>query len=93
MLKLVGNDIYRAGQKIGWVEGNHIKARDGKKLGYFESKFVYDSSGKKIAYIEEDYLVSEGGNAKIHLEKISEEIVGGVIPEIGKCAIYVLLGD
>ncbi|HUZ92879.1 MAG TPA: hypothetical protein VNG29_02675 [Candidatus Paceibacterota bacterium] len=92
MLKFIGRDIWRGGEKVGWVEENHIYAHDGKKLGYFEGNYVYDAnSGQKIAYIEGDYLISEGGNQKIPLDKVSEEIVGGVLPEIGKCAVYVLL--
>jgi len=51
--------------------------------------------GRKIAYIEEDYLISEGSGteAKIRLDQVAENVQGGVLPEIGKCAVYVLLGD
>ncbi len=92
MLKIEGNDILRAGEKIGWVEGNHILAHDGKKLGYFEGNFVYNINAQKVAYIEGDFLVSQGStSAKTRLEQIAEEVTGGVLPEIGKCAIYVLL--
>ncbi len=93
MVKIVGNDIWRGGEKIGWVEGNRIRAHDGTKLGYFEGNFVWGEDGRKLAYVEEDYLISYGSNQKIPLEKISEGIEGGILPEIGKCAIYVLLGS
>lgn len=93
MLKITGNDIWRSGEKIGWIEGNRIRARDGKKLGYFEGNFIYGEDGWKVAYVEGDHLFSDGGNVKVPLEKISEEIEGGMLPETGKCAIYVLLGD
>jgi hypothetical protein len=49
----------------------------------------------KIAYIQEDFLISQGSGseAKIHLDQVAENVEGGVLPEIGKCAVYVLLGD
>ena len=91
----MGKEIWRGGEKIGWVEDHHIRAHDAKKLGYFEGNFVYNEDGHKLAYIEGDHLISYGGEheSKIALEKVSEGIEGGVLPEIGKCAIYVLLGD
>lgn len=93
MIKIVGSDIWRAGQKIGWIEGDHIHAHDGTKLGYFQSNFVFGEDGHKLAYLEGDRLVSYGGDSHIPLEKINEAIEGGVLPEIGKCAVYVLLGS
>ncbi|MBU6500921.1 MAG: hypothetical protein KGJ89_02245 [Patescibacteria group bacterium] len=93
MLKITGNDIFRAGEKIGWVEGSHVYAHDGKKLGYFSGNYIYGYDGRKIAYIEGDHLFSGGSGVKVPLEKISELIEGGILPEAGKCAIYVLLGD
>jgi hypothetical protein len=95
MVKLIGNDVWRAGQKVGWIEGDYVKDRDGKKLGYFQDKYVYNLDGRKIAFIEQDYLISEGSGseAKINLDQIAENVQGGVLSEIGKCAVYVLLGD
>ncbi len=26
MVKIVGNDIWRGGQKVGWIDGDHIRA-------------------------------------------------------------------
>lgn len=93
MIKIDGDHLWRGGQKIGWIEGHHVYAEDGKKLGYFDERYVYSEEGHRLAYIEGDYLFSENGDSKIPLEKISEQIVGGVIPEIGKCAVYMLLGN
>lgn len=96
MVKIIGNDIWRGGQKIGYIDGNsRVFAHDGKKLGYFQDKYVYNQEGVRTAYIEEDHLVSYGGssNARIPLDKVNESIEGGVLPEIGKCAVYVLLGN
>jgi hypothetical protein len=95
MVKIIGNDIWRGGEKVGWIEGDYVRDRDGKKLGYFQDKYVYDMDARKIAYIEEDSLISQGSGseAKIHLDQVAENVEGGVLPEIGKCAVYVLLGD
>ena len=93
MVKIIGNDVWRGGEKIGFIEGNYIRTHDGKRIGYFEGNFVYNEGGTKTAYIEEDHLVSYGGNSRIPLDKVNESIEGGVLPEIGKCAVYVLLGN
>jgi hypothetical protein len=91
MLKLLGNEIYRNEKKIGWLEGNHVFASDGRKLGYFDSQRVYSADTDRIAYVEGDFLWDETGHRKTPLEEISEAIEG-VLSQMGKCAIYVLLG-
>lgn len=97
MVKIMGNEVWRANEKIGWIEDNkHIRARDNKRIGYFEENFVRDEQGHKIAYINGDHLYSIGRNtsdAKMELSKINESIIGGVISEIGRCAVYILLGN
>lgn len=93
MLKIVGRDIWRGGEKVGWIDGSHIRAHDDKKLGYFAGNFIYDRDGHKTAYIVGDHLFSAGGSVSVPLDKVDEEIEGGVLPMIGKCAVYVLLGD
>lgn len=93
MVKIVGNDVWRGGEKIGYIDGTHIRTHDGKRIGYFSGNYVYNEEGNKAAYIEADHLVSYGGNSRIPLDKVSESIEGGVLPEIGKCAVYVLLGN
>jgi len=93
MVKIVGNDVWRNGEKIGFIDGIHVRTHDGKRVGYFEGNYVYNEDGDRTAYIEEDHLVSYGGGARIPLDKVNESIEGGVLPEIGKCAIYVLLGN
>lgn len=93
MLKLVGNEIWRSEEKVGWVEGNHVYAHDGRKLGYFQDSHIFNEAGEKVAYIEGDFLYSEDGKVKVDLEKIAEEIEGGIMPLLGKCAVYILLGD
>ena len=91
MVKIDGNYIWRDGMKIGFVDDHHIRAHDDHRLGYFENNFIYGERGHKLAYLEGDSLISYESGKKIPLEKISESIQG-VLPEIGKCAVYVLLG-
>ncbi len=93
MLKITGNDIWRSGQRVGWVEGNYIRDHNGKKLGYFEENFVRGMDGHKLAYVEGDYLYSESSSgAKVSLDKINESIEGSMLPEVGKCAVYMFIG-
>lgn len=95
MIKIVGNEIWRGGEKIGWVDGGHIRDHADNKVGFFDEKFVYNENDHKVAYIEGDFLYSEGGTAaaKIPLEKVAEDVSGGVIPGIARAAIYILLGS
>jgi hypothetical protein len=92
MLKLIHNDILRDDEKIGYLEGNRVWSHDGKKLGWFEDNRIYDGDAQKVGYIEGDYLYDQGGNRKGHLEEITESIEGA-LPDLGKCAIYILLGN
>lgn len=89
MIKLEGNEIWRAGEKIGYLEGKSIHRHDGQKLGFFEENVVYEEEGHKIAYLEGDFLFGDDFS-KISLEKIAQEVTGGVVPEIVRAAIYIL---
>ena len=93
MLKINGHEIWRGGEKVGFIDGNYIRAHDWKKLGYFEGNFVHDVMGHKLAYINGDHLYTESSaGVRISLDKVNESIVGGLLTEIGKCAIYILIG-
>lgn len=94
MIKINGNDIYRDNQKIGYIDEKYIKSHEGDKLGYFDQKYVYDIHGKKLAYVYGRNLVSQSDNdVKTDIDEINKSITGGVLPEIGRCAIYMLLGN
>jgi hypothetical protein len=93
MIKIEGHEIFRSGTKVGFIEGDRIRSHDGKLLGYFSGNYVYDHEGHKTAYINGDYLCSESSDStKVSLDKVNENIVGGLLPEIGKCAVYTLVG-
>ena len=92
-MKIFDNKIWHAGQKIGWIDGNHIREEvGGRKLGYFENNHIYNEAGHKVAYLFENELRFENGGASIMLEKINEEIEG-TAPLIEKCAVQVLMED
>ena len=93
MLKIIGNDICRSGRKIGYFTDRYIISSDGTKLGYFDNKYVYSMNGRKLAWIEGGYLdTGSGSGSRVPLAKVSKSIVGGVLPLMGNCAIYVLIG-
>ena len=92
-MKIYDNKIWRDGQKVGWIDDDHIRTEpDNRKLGYFENNFIYNMEGRKVAYIYENELRFENGSSAIPLEKINEEIEGAV-PLLEKCAVHVLLQD
>lgn len=91
-MKVFENKIWRDGQKIGWIDGNHIRDHADQRLGYFENNFVYNQAGHKVAYILENELKFENGNASIPLEHINTEIEG-TAPLLSKCAVHVLMED
>ncbi len=92
-MKIFDNKIWHDGQKIAWIDGNHVRTEpDSHKLGYFENNFIYNMAGHKVAYIFENELRFQNGGASVPLEHINEEIEGAV-PMLEKCAVHVLLQD
>ncbi|HVN26718.1 MAG TPA: hypothetical protein VMT99_03670 [Candidatus Paceibacterota bacterium] len=89
MPQIIENKVYHHGQKMGWIEGSHIRSADNQLLGYFDRTYVYDAMMHKIAYIENDALHFENGQPHVSLERINEEIEG-TYPLNVKCAVHVL---
>ena len=89
MPHVIDGKVWHNGQKIGWIDGEHVRDMANKKLGYFQNGFVYNESGHKEAYIEENELHYENGRTASNIEHINEEIEGN-IPILEKCAIKVL---
>ncbi|MDR3402403.1 MAG: hypothetical protein P4L99_07885, partial [Chthoniobacter sp.] len=82
--------IWNNGEKIGWIEGNHVRDMGDRRLGYFENNFVYNMEGRKVAYILENELRYENDTPAAELERVNEEIEGS-FPILTKCAVKVLL--
>ena len=92
-MKIYDNKVWKDGQKIGWIDGIHIRAEaDGHKLGYFENNFIYNEAGHKVAYIHENELMFENGQSSLQLEHINQAIEG-TAPLLEKCAVYVLMEE
>lgn len=91
MIKVEDGEIWRDGSKMGWIDGDYVRDSNGSRLGYFNGHYVYNSNGSKIAYIQGDYLYSNTDDKKILLGKVNEQVNGGMIPDIARCAIYVLM--
>ena len=91
-MKIIDGKIWRDGQKIGRLDGEHVRDSNDDKLGYFENNIIYNNDARKVAYIEENYLNFENSMPKISLEHINLEIEG-TISLLAKCAIHVFFQD
>jgi hypothetical protein len=93
MIQIRGTDIYRAGQKIGYVEGNHIFSHEGKKLGFVEGNHIYNSNNQKLGYLEGDKIYDSTGKQHISIEANQQLIQGGEYSDTQRAAIRFLLGE
>ncbi len=96
MIKIVGNDLWRGGEKIGWIEGNDVYstavAANGGKVGYYRGNDVHRADGTKIGWIDGNYLRSIDG-LSIQLQENRSRISGGAVSDIARCAVRLLMGD
>jgi hypothetical protein len=90
MIKIFDNKVWRDGEKIGWIEGSHVRDMGDKKLGYFENDFIYNMDGRKVAYLQENELKYENSMNAVPLERVNGMIEGN-FPMLMKCAVKVLL--
>jgi hypothetical protein len=91
MIKIVGNDIYRGGEKLGWLEENDIYGEDGGKLGYYSGDDIYNSSGAKIGYFEGTHLKTTSGRT-VSFEELRRHVLG-TASDIARAAVYLLFGE
>ncbi len=89
-MKIVDHKIYHDGQKMGWIDGEHVRDISNAKIGYFQNNFIFNEAGHKVAYIHENELVFENGSSPIPLERVNAEIEG-TDPLLTKCAVHVLM--
>jgi hypothetical protein len=89
-MKIIDHKIYHDGQKMGWIDGEHVRDGSNAKLGYFQNGCIYNETGQKIAYIHENDLMFENGQSAIPLEHINGQIEG-TDPLLVKCAVHVLM--
>lgn len=93
MIKISGNDIWRGGQKIGWIEGNDIYSSGAGKVGYFQSNDIYRRDGTKVGYIEGNKLYSTTDGRSFRLDDIRNKIRGGSVSDLTRAAIRLLIGE
>ena len=91
-MHIIDNKIYHHAEKLGWIEGSKIKAKDEKLMGYFDAKHVYGPDMHQITYVENETLRFRNGQSSISLEKVNEA-VEGAYPLPTKCAVYVFFND
>lgn len=94
MLRITEKEIWRGGNKVGYIERDkYILSKSGKRLGYFDKRYVYNVEGTHLAYIDGNHMyLEDSGGDRVSLDKVNEEIIGGLLPMMGKCAIYILIG-
>lgn len=97
MIKIVGNDIKRDGEKIGWIEGNDIRDMSNRKLAFVKGDDIFrGSDGVKMAFIEGAYIIISSSGKKLSVTENNQNHVtmpsGSVSNEI-KAAIRLSFGD
>ena len=95
MINIKDNDLWRGGEKVGYIEGDHIVDHAGKKLGHFSEseKKIYDESDKEVGKIVGNHITFPGDEHFIRLEDNQEQIVGGVYSDVVRAAIRIFLGE
>jgi hypothetical protein len=93
MIKIVGNEILRGGEKIGYIRENDIFEVGGSKIGYYIGDHIYDYNRRKIGYIDDGYIKYENSNRKISISENKLHVSGGVISDVCRAAIRLLFGD
>lgn len=92
MIHIEGHELWRGGEKIGYLEGEKIYSHEAHKLGWVDEDHIYDHSGRKIAWIEGNHAETPDGS-KMELDDIHEHVEGGAISGALRTAIYLFLGD
>lgn len=92
MIKILGNELWRGSDKIGWLELNSVFDENGRKVGYYHDNDIFDAEGDKVAYIVGNRLHTMDGR-EVYADDIMEHVSGGSAPDIVRAAVYLLIGD
>jgi hypothetical protein len=92
MIKVEGRNIWRNGEKIGYIGSGHVIDHAGEKIGAYTQENIYDRTGHKVASITDDYVYVVG-SSKIRIEDIIKEVPGGTLTNIERAAVRILLGE
>ena len=94
MIKIIGNDIKRDGEKIGWIEGNDVRDMSNRKLAFVRGDDILrGSDGMKIAFIEGSYIITSSGKKISVTENNQKHVVGGSASNEMRAAIRLFFGD
>lgn len=93
MIKVIGQNLWRGGLKIGFVGGEYIIDHSGEKVGFYSGEFVFDKTGRKLARIEGDYIFFLTSSDKMRIEENNKDVVGGNLTNIQRAAARILLGE
>jgi hypothetical protein len=95
MIKIIGNDIKRDGEKIGWIEGNDVRDMSNRKLAFVKGDDIFrGSDGIKIAFIEGAYVIVSSSGKKISVtENNQAHVTGGSASNEMRAAIRLFFGD
>lgn len=92
MLKIDGHHIWRGGDKIGYVEGNHLYNHEGHRVGYWTDDSVYDMNGNRLLRIEKNNIIAHDGTQH-HLDNVIGDIPSATLDDTAKVAIKTFFGD
>jgi hypothetical protein len=92
MIKIVENDIFKDGQKIGWLSGNDIFNLSGTKAGYYMGNDIYDSRGVKIGYVDGNSIRMTNSSIIISVQENRARILGGTYSDVCRAAIRLIFG-
>lgn len=95
MIKIIGNDIKRDGEKLGWIAGNDVRDMSNRKLGYVVGDDIFrGSDGSKIAFVDGAFVVIGSSGKKMSIvENKSKHVSGGSISDAMRAAIKLFFGD
>ncbi len=92
MIKIEGHRVWRGGDKIGYVEGNHLYNEDGERVGYWSGDSLYDMKGDRLLRVRENRVIDRNGEEH-HLDDLIEDIPSASMPELARLAIKTFFGD
>ncbi len=92
IITIIGNDLKRAGVKIGWLTSNFVFDEEGLKLGFYENDMIFAANGKKIGYLKNDVIYAVDGR-EIRIDENRKHITGGAYSDLCRAAVRLLLGE
>ena len=90
MIHILNRDVYKDGEKVGWVEGGHIFESSGKKIGYISGNDIFSYSGNKVAYLKGTALSRVGHSIAVHTDEINKEVTKGDFSDLERAAVFTL---